>query len=87
MAKYDALREHLRALRTDLWQVSFDDVAALVPGGLPSSAFQHQAWWANSRSHPESVAWLDAGWRTEHVNLTDRTVRFVRTRPAAGTGD
>ena len=44
--------------------LGFAEIADLV-GGLPASASEHQAWWSNSRSHPNTVAWLDAGWVVE----------------------
>jgi hypothetical protein len=75
--KYDGLREHLRLRRASTWRASFDEVAELVPGGFPNSAYA--AWWSNSESHPEAVAWLTAGWRTENVDLLSRSVTFVRT--------
>jgi hypothetical protein len=61
MAKYDPLRDHLRQLGTDSVTMTFDQVAAMVTGGLPASAYNHQAWWANesSGSHTHARAWLD----------------------------
>jgi hypothetical protein len=38
VAKYDALRDHLRR-RTHEVEYSLDDISALVPGGLPRSAY------------------------------------------------
>ncbi|GAA3605460.1 DUF7662 domain-containing protein [Microlunatus ginsengisoli] len=76
--KYDGLRQHLQARAQSPWRARFSEVEAL-PGGLPPSAYNHAAWWSNSQSHPEAVAWLAAGWRTEAVNLTSRTVTFVRS--------
>jgi hypothetical protein len=57
------------AQRTTLWGASFEEIAELVPGGLPPSAYVHAAWWSNNDSHPEAVAWLTAGWKPESVNL------------------
>jgi hypothetical protein len=80
MAKYDPLRDHLRQLGTDSVTMTFDQVAAMVTGGLPASAYNHQAWWANesSGSHTHARAWLDAGFRTRALSLTARKVTFAR---------
>lgn len=78
MAKYDALREHLRRRQNSPWTASLDELSQLVPGGLPSSAYRWHAWWSNSRSHIEAHAWLDAGWRTEAVDLVRQRITFVR---------
>jgi hypothetical protein len=82
VSKYEALREHLDRQHGDQITMSFDQVAAIVPGGLPASAYNHQAWWANEAygSHVEARAWLDAGFRTTSVSLTARRVTFVRSR-------
>lgn len=79
MGKYDGLRVHLRRRPGPLWSATFDEVAELVPGGLPPSAYDHTAWWANTSSHSEAVAWLSAGWRTDAVELLGRRVTFVRS--------
>ena len=57
--------------------LSFGDIAQLV-GGLPRSAHEHRAWWANTRSHPNAVAWLDAGWELVDVSFDNEQVRFRR---------
>lgn len=79
MSKYDALRDHLRRRSAEV-TYSLDEVAALVPGGLPPSAYRHPAWWANGdRSHAHARSWGDAGY-TAHPDLARRRVRFI---PAA----
>lgn len=80
MAKYDPLRDHLRHLGVDSVTMTFDQVAALVPGGLPDSAYNHQAWCANEStgSHTHARAWLEAGFRTRALSLTARRVTFAR---------
>jgi hypothetical protein len=81
VGKYDGLREYLLRQHSDRVTMSFEQVAAVVPGALPSSAYNHQAWWANevSGSHVEARAWLDAGFRATAVSLTARRVTFVRS--------
>jgi hypothetical protein len=60
--------------------MSFDELDELIPGGLPPSAYNHQAWWSNEGvgSHVQARSWLDAGFRTEGVSLSSRRVTFVR---------
>lgn len=79
MGKYDGLRDHLLHYPAAVWRPSFEEVAALVPGGLPRSAYEHEAWWANSRSHSEAVAWLDAGWTVDKLDQPGRKVTFARS--------
>lgn len=77
MAKYDPLRDYLRSLSSQEVALSFGDIGRMV-GGLPPSAYEHRAWWANTRSHPNAVAWLDAGWELDDVNFRQQLVRFRR---------
>jgi len=77
MAKYDPLREYLAQQTADEVRLTFDDIGRLV-GGLPQSAYEHRAWWANTRSHPNAVAWLDAGWELVDVSFHDQRVRLRR---------
>lgn len=44
--------------------LSFDELDVIIDGGLPSSAKQHLAWWANKvSSQPHARFWLNAGRR------------------------
>ena len=61
-------------------QVAFQDIEALLPEPLPSTAHEHESWWSNDYlSHPQSLAWLRAGWRVRDVNLAAGEVTFQRT--------
>lgn len=75
--KYTALARHLASQRGRAVTMSFDEISHLV-GGLPPSAYEHQAWWANSRSHTQAGSWMSAGWRVVTVNLNTQSVKFVR---------
>lgn len=79
MSKYDALKSHLQGVGRTSVTMSFEEIANLV-GGLPNSAFRHQAWWANEEvgTHVQAKAWMSVGFYTERVNLSSRTVTFRR---------
>ena len=81
MAKYDGLARLLRDLSGSRAQLTFETIAAAVPGGLPPSAYRYAAWWSNEArgSHVEAQAWMEAGWRVEELDLAGRTVTFVRS--------
>jgi hypothetical protein len=80
MAKYDPLRDQLRTRSVSRPVLTFDEIAALLPGGLPPSSYEYQAWWSNDghASHVHARAWLDAGW-TAKADLQARTVTFTKT--------
>jgi hypothetical protein len=76
MSKYDGLAEFL-SRKTSSVTVSFEEIASVVAGGLPPSAYRYTAWWANNPSrHVHARVWLDAGWATSATNLVSRKVTF-----------
>jgi CBS domain-containing protein len=82
-SKYVTLADWLQSqpASVDMVSISFEEVEEIIGGPLPASAYDHRAWWANdSQGHPHSQLWLEAGWRTSYVNMTERRVNFVRIR-------
>jgi hypothetical protein len=84
VSKYTAIRDFLACSGRETVTVSFDELGAMVSGGLPRSAFEYDAWWRDASldsSHVQSVSgWLAAGYRVESVNLASKRVTFRRTR-------
>jgi hypothetical protein len=77
--KYTGLKSYLAAQRQPRIRLSFGEVGKRAGIRLPSSAYQHPAWWANdSKSHVQAKAWLEAGYKTEDVDLAAQSVEFVR---------
>lgn len=79
-SRYAPLQEHLEGVARDRKAVSmgFAEIGKVLGKSLPKSAFAHRAWWANTGSHAQALAWLTAGWKVEHVDLPGTTVEFVR---------
>lgn len=79
-SRYAPLHEHLDGVGRERKEVSlrFDEISKVLGKPLPRSAFAHRAWWANTSSHAQALAWLSAGWKVEHVDLTGKAVDFVR---------
>jgi len=64
MSRYAQLTERLLASHEPQIALSFDELDDIIPGGLPNSAKQYHAWWANNASsQPHAKYWLDAGRR------------------------
>jgi len=79
MSKYSPLQEHLQDLTVREWNASFADVEKLINGILPKSAYEHQAWWSNNPTgHSHARSWVEAGWKTEDVNMSARRLVFRR---------
>jgi hypothetical protein len=84
MGKYDALADHLRRSPASRLQLTFEQLADLVPGGVPPSAYRHAAWWANEAdgTHVHAWAWMGTGWRVDLLDLARHRVTFVRNQAA-----
>ncbi|MCU1252248.1 MAG: hypothetical protein JWQ49_5277 [Edaphobacter sp.] len=78
---YSLLAAHLEIVPTDVGSVTltFDQIEQILKKELPRSASEYRAWWSNDPTKPQSAAWLDEGWRTTSVNMTERRLTFVRT--------
>ena len=59
--------------------MTFDEIAQLVPHGLPRSADEYRAWWANDYTHSHARSWLAAGWEVATVDFKGRRVTFRKT--------
>jgi hypothetical protein len=80
--KYAGLKSYLASQRQPRIRLSFAEVARRAGVRLPGSAYDHPAWWANdSKSHVQAKAWLEAGYKTENVDLAAQSVEFVRAEP------
>jgi hypothetical protein len=87
MSKYEALPQFLASARGSMQRLSFSEIERVLGFKLPKSAYEYEAWWSNNPTgHSHSRAWIDAGWRTEAVDLSGRKVTFQRVRqPAASS--
>lgn len=92
MSKYAPFADFLRRQASDTIEISFDQIGVLV-GGLPASAWNHDAWWANSNpgdSHTWAHQWAAAGWkcvsadRQRGVSVFQRTGTIAVRRLPAG---
>jgi hypothetical protein len=79
MGKYDPLKTFLQSNQTEEVALSFSEIETLLGVALPASR-QYPAWWSNNPSNnPMTKVWLDAGYRTERVNVEAGKVVFRRS--------
>jgi hypothetical protein len=83
MGKYEPLRDFLIGRPTSEVPMSFSEIEAVIGATLPPAAGRHPAWWSNNPSNNVMTkVWLEAGFRTERVDLGARKLVFRRV--AAG---
>ncbi|QKC81249.1 hypothetical protein [Mesorhizobium sp. NZP2077] len=78
MTKYAPIADFLQMQALDELSLDFEKIEEILGASLPRSAYDHQAWWANDVSHSQGRSWLDAGWKTENLDLVRRSVTFAR---------
>ena len=91
MAKYDPLCRFLRDSGKQHLDVGMDDIADMVDGGLPPSAYDRarRMWWSNTADarHVQAAAgWLATGYVVADVDYAQRRVRFRRGSAETGAG-
>jgi hypothetical protein len=79
MSKYDPLFNWLKEQSANRIPATFGQIASILGFDLPKSSTTLPQWWANHLGHTQATAWLDAGFRTENVDLVAETLVFVRS--------
>ena len=76
-SKYQPLLEFLRDSNQDEVTLTFAEIEAIMNDTLPNSARSKRAWWSNrSKGALQSLAWMEAGYRVEDVDLNTQQVTF-----------
>ena len=80
-SKYDPLGKYLSQQPISEVRLTFSDIERIVGTKLPPKAQRHPAWWSNSPSNNVMTqVWLDAGFRSEQVDIVGRKLVFRRVR-------
>jgi hypothetical protein len=78
-SKYDPLGAYLATRQTREVPMSFAEIETVIGAPLPPKAINHPAWWSNNTSNNTMTrVWLDAGFRTERVDIGSRRLVFRR---------
>jgi hypothetical protein len=79
MGKYEPLQSFLAAERAEEVPMTFAQIEHVIGQSLPPAAFNHRPWWSNNASNNVMTkAWLNAGYKTERVDMEGRKLTFVR---------
>jgi hypothetical protein len=80
MTKYEPLRTFLARNGTGEVPMRFSEIERVIGAPLPPVAFKHRAWWSNNPSNSVMTqAWLDAGYKTERVDMASQRLVFRRS--------
>src|ERR1700761_863720 len=78
MSKYDALGRFLQSQNAEYVPMTFREIEKVTGTKLPNSK-QYPAWWSNNTwNNVMTKVWLDAGYRTEQVDVAHERLVFRR---------
>jgi hypothetical protein len=80
MSKYAPLANYLSRQKTREVRMTFAEIERIIGAKLPPKAQKHRAWWSNNPDNSTMTkAWLEAGFRSEQVDMAGRSLVFRRT--------
>jgi hypothetical protein len=81
MSKYDGLGPFLQKQKTEAVPMTFAEIERVVGTKLPASK-RYPAWWSNyPQNNVMTKVWLNAGFRTEQVDIESQKLVFRRAGP------
>jgi len=84
MSKYEPLTNFLVDRKAEEISMTFAEIERVIDDSLPAAATRHRAWWSNNPSNNVMTkAWLEAGYKTERVDMGSRKLVFVRSHKVA----
>lgn len=79
MNKYAKLGRYLNSNSYVEVPMTFSEIERIIGNKLPPSAYRHRPWWSNNASNSVMTkVWLDAGYRTEQVDMSAKKLVFKR---------
>lgn len=80
IARYNPLRDYLASYRASRLNLTFGYIERILKFELETAAYTFKSWWENNRENPQAIAWLEAGWEVEDVDLQREGVVFKRVK-------
>jgi len=82
MSKYDPLGHFLARSRHDQVAMTFSEIEGVLGFPLPEKSKRIRAWWSNNADNSVlTKVWLDAGFRSEQVDMASQKLVFRRVKP------
>jgi len=80
LLKYTPLRDYLASYLASQLTLSLEYIEHIIDSKLEAAAYAFKSWWENDRKNPQAVAWLEAGWEVDDIDLQRQVVVFRRVK-------
>ena len=77
--KYIELTSYLERCEKEELKLLFAEIESILGCKLLDAAYKNPALWSNSESHSIAFGWLNAGYITRNVDVSNKQVEFVKT--------
>jgi hypothetical protein len=78
--KYTPLRDYLTSYLASQLTLSLEHIEHILDSKLEAAAYAFKSWWENDRKNPQAIAWLEAGWEVNDIDLQQKVVIFKRVK-------
>jgi len=79
MSKYESLGQFLKGSRAERVPLTFAEIERIIGAPLPPSAHKHRPWWSNNGANSALTrVWLNAGFKSEQVDMAGQKLVFRR---------
>ena len=86
MSKYSVLKAFLHKQKLGEVPMTFGEIERVIGAKLPDSARTYRAWWSNNPANSViTKEWLEAGFKSEQVDMKRERVVFRRVGPHYAT--
>jgi hypothetical protein len=80
LLKYVPLRDYLTSYLASQLTLSLEHIENILGSKLEAAAYAFKSWWENDQKNPQAVAWLEAGWEVNDIDLQQKVVVFKRVK-------
>jgi len=78
--KYTPLRDYLASYRASQLNLSLEHIEHILDSKLEAAAYAFKTWWENDKKNPQAVAWLEARWEVNDIDLQQQVILFKRVK-------
>ncbi len=77
-SKFLEFENYLKISKQDHIELTFAQIEGILGNKLSPSAYNHIAYWHLSETHTFPIAWINAGYKLDKLNLKGQTVSFLK---------